>query len=358
MSFRIARNRPCPCGSGKKYKNCCMKKSAGLFGEPSSFLVAGRQGSVQGRVIDSEPQFAERPGFADPPQAGTKRRRKSKRLPWEVALLTDKEILFQLSKMGIEVSQEGFASWTERYTAAQEVVLELTKGRKQNLEPEQMKFVHRAVCELWKRWFPRKLCRELVLEWLQQGAAIDPSREDKRCDIWIQIWEAVKPYLTPEMRTVESAESKILKTHFMYNWIQDLGMAFYNAAVKKPEYAEKGIRFMEQVLDQFTEEDELFIMNFMCDLGTLYFRAGREADGEKWFREIIRKNPRKAQPYAHLSDALAFDRRGDKGPRDFERAIQVLEEALAVPVEDAEDFELDVRIADLREQLAKQRSKG
>ena len=24
---RIGRNEPCPCGSGKKYKNCCGKKA-------------------------------------------------------------------------------------------------------------------------------------------------------------------------------------------------------------------------------------------------------------------------------------------------------------------------------------------
>ena len=23
---KIGRNKPCPCGSGKKYKNCCLKK--------------------------------------------------------------------------------------------------------------------------------------------------------------------------------------------------------------------------------------------------------------------------------------------------------------------------------------------
>ena len=26
---RVGRNEPCPCGSGKKYKNCCMRKAAG-----------------------------------------------------------------------------------------------------------------------------------------------------------------------------------------------------------------------------------------------------------------------------------------------------------------------------------------
>ena len=26
---RVGRNDPCPCGSGKKYKNCCMHRAAG-----------------------------------------------------------------------------------------------------------------------------------------------------------------------------------------------------------------------------------------------------------------------------------------------------------------------------------------
>ena len=26
---RIGRNDPCPCGSGKKYKNCCLRKGGG-----------------------------------------------------------------------------------------------------------------------------------------------------------------------------------------------------------------------------------------------------------------------------------------------------------------------------------------
>jgi preprotein translocase subunit SecA len=28
-SAKVGRNDPCPCGSGKKYKNCCMRNDAG-----------------------------------------------------------------------------------------------------------------------------------------------------------------------------------------------------------------------------------------------------------------------------------------------------------------------------------------
>lgn len=29
---KTGRNKPCPCGSGEKYKNCCMGKEDGLYG--------------------------------------------------------------------------------------------------------------------------------------------------------------------------------------------------------------------------------------------------------------------------------------------------------------------------------------
>ena len=43
MSEKIKRNDPCPCGSGKKYKQCCLKNVS----QPTSGQV-GR--SLKGRV--------------------------------------------------------------------------------------------------------------------------------------------------------------------------------------------------------------------------------------------------------------------------------------------------------------------
>ncbi len=35
---RIGRNAPCPCGSGKKYKKCCMDKPSLALLKPESIL--------------------------------------------------------------------------------------------------------------------------------------------------------------------------------------------------------------------------------------------------------------------------------------------------------------------------------
>jgi hypothetical protein len=39
MANKIGRNAQCPCGSGKKYKNCCLKKTTALRG--GKFFDAG-----------------------------------------------------------------------------------------------------------------------------------------------------------------------------------------------------------------------------------------------------------------------------------------------------------------------------
>jgi uncharacterized ion transporter superfamily protein YfcC len=36
---KVGRNAPCPCGSGKKYKHCCLAKSAAMP-QPYKLLIA------------------------------------------------------------------------------------------------------------------------------------------------------------------------------------------------------------------------------------------------------------------------------------------------------------------------------
>jgi hypothetical protein len=37
---KTGRSQPCPCGSGKKYKHCCLDKSAAGVGDVPAFRVA------------------------------------------------------------------------------------------------------------------------------------------------------------------------------------------------------------------------------------------------------------------------------------------------------------------------------
>jgi SEC-C motif/Antitoxin Xre/MbcA/ParS C-terminal toxin-binding domain len=44
MSEKIGRNDPCPCGSGKKYKKCCLS---------NAFVEVGRQETIRRRLVDN-----------------------------------------------------------------------------------------------------------------------------------------------------------------------------------------------------------------------------------------------------------------------------------------------------------------
>jgi len=53
---KIGRNEPCPCGSGKKYKACCLGKQA----EPSQALYYRRLSEAHNRLVDRLLNFANR----------------------------------------------------------------------------------------------------------------------------------------------------------------------------------------------------------------------------------------------------------------------------------------------------------
>ncbi len=41
-ALKVGRNDPCPCGSGKKYKDCCLPK-----GEKALWKIYKRQGKIE-----------------------------------------------------------------------------------------------------------------------------------------------------------------------------------------------------------------------------------------------------------------------------------------------------------------------
>ena len=55
----ISRNSPCPCGSGKKYKRCCMDKETSAPVSTASFLAAEVAVIAEEQEVDSIEQLNE-----------------------------------------------------------------------------------------------------------------------------------------------------------------------------------------------------------------------------------------------------------------------------------------------------------
>jgi uncharacterized protein len=53
MVEKIGRNDPCPCGSGKKYKNCCLtKKKLGLKGMSVKWISKPQEKKVLPNLLE------------------------------------------------------------------------------------------------------------------------------------------------------------------------------------------------------------------------------------------------------------------------------------------------------------------
>ncbi|HPD61710.1 MAG TPA: SEC-C metal-binding domain-containing protein, partial [Thermodesulfobacteriota bacterium] len=49
---KIGRNDPCPCGSGKKYKKCCLIKQGDQGGEFLWYKLRRTEGELTGRLLE------------------------------------------------------------------------------------------------------------------------------------------------------------------------------------------------------------------------------------------------------------------------------------------------------------------
>ena len=356
---KTGRNQACPCGSGKKFKRCCLKQrgqEAAPASRPPIRITdppAGFEGSpyLLAKSWQRSARFA-RMQREEPARAATFW------TPDRIGALDTEEILERLMQLGIEVIREDFAARAEasataiawRLSEPWRAVLE----RRGALEHQDDRFLSLIACELWKRWCPHRPSREMLDDWMQEGYDLASAGEGTAaCERWWPVWEAIRDRLEPQMGTCTQAQAVCGGTHFIFNWIQDLAWELHGAARDQPRFAALGEQLCREVIEQFTAEEGNFELNFRADLGEFMFLAGRDEEGEAVFAALIEEHPDEGIGYARLASIVAHGVRGARagGPSDVPRAIELLEQAIARPINDPDDWDLEYRLEDLRKPL-------
>ncbi len=367
---KIGRNMPCPCGSGKKYKKCCLPKA-----QTATLTAAGSATHpVETRLpfrapVDSFGAVASPGGMGIPPHTVVKmfesseifanmQRDEPERagkfwLPKRVASLTTDEILERLRQLGIDGTEPAFSPLAVDRTSAWDVS-EVWRERTGSLQRHDDDFLGLAACELWRRYCADRPSVEMLDDWMQEGYELVGGRRcAEACDLWWRVWSVIRFRFRPEMRTLEEAAVVFDGMQCLSNWVQDFTMEVHNVGLDDAKYAAMGAELCRDVLRQFVGESELFVGNFRADLGELLFLAGQREEGERELLDLIRDRPNSAIGYAYLATVLGGGARGGEAPVDLKRAISLLERALAVPVKDAADFDVERRLTGLRSARAK-----
>ncbi len=180
---------------------------------------------------------------------------------------------------------------------------------------------------------------------------LDKQDHQGACEAWARVWDQLLLRLSPAMTSCEKTLPVYDGSFYLSDWLQDYCAVLHNLALEDRAMAQTGASFCSMVLLQFTEEADHLRENFQASLGEFYYLAGDVAKGEKVLLELIAQRPHRSAGYAYLSDMLGEARYNldDDQPLDLQRAIAVLEQGLAYPVEDAEDYDLDKRLGWFRE---------
>jgi hypothetical protein len=202
-----------------------------------------------------------------------------------------------------------------------------------------------AACALWKRWRPEGPSREMLTErLLRQGFADDHGRFTEAVEHGQQFWSLLQKVLTPEIRTCELADALLGRPGALSNWPSDFAITAHTAAHDNPEAGRLAAATLAEVLARFPDEPDDWTLSLVHSRAELIYETVSREEGEQILRGQIAAHPDRAGAYVTLANLWAEDGKEHQ-------AFHLLEEAAARAVEDGDDWDLAVRIEDLREAM-------
>jgi tetratricopeptide (TPR) repeat protein len=295
---KIGRNDPCPCGSGKKYKKCCIDKATPLISA----------------INRNHHWFLE-----------------------EIEEFTTEDIISQLRTFGVRFDEAQFQKDVRRFYSAEKLADNWEKEFAITASGLDVDFIWMACTVLWKRLAPDVINSERLDDMMQEGyTLLQPEGPDKTtecCNLWLQVWDHLKPRFTEDMKSIEDAENVFNGMQCLSNWCQDLEMELLNAGGSDPSFYQKRIDYCREFCSLFPESSELVIFNMKRAEAESYFFLGETEQGDQAFQALIEEFPDNAWGYIGWGDMYSIfcPRHIEK---NLKKAREIYEMALGIDSEE------------------------
>lgn len=277
MNHKTGRNDPCPCGSGKKYKKCCLDKVTGV-------------GSVSWDID-------------------------------KVGAMSTEEIFKKLDTIGIQTDQDQFLQDVNKFYSASALANHWL--RPIGLDIADVDFVHYASIILWEKLAPGTINDEMLDDMIQNGyLEFEKGKSKIGCQCWLTVWEHIKPRFTSDMKSITDAESVFTGVEKLSNWTQDLEMELGDA-----DLHEDRIKYCREFTEMFPESPDSIILNMKMAEAEGYFNIGQRDKAETMFSDLQKDYPVSAQVYCRWGDLFVFRCNPDFVP-DYEKAEKIYRMAL------------------------------
>jgi tetratricopeptide (TPR) repeat protein len=310
---KIGRNDPCPCGSGKKYKKCCMEKDEQLMAKQTL-----RSHDIHFLTYE------------------------------EINELSTDEIIHKLEKMGIPFNQETFLKDIEKFYSAEDLSENWFNKYTVTAKGREEDFPWLAAWILWERLSPAsKLSSEQMSDLIDRGFEYLAENDSiSACDTWLKVWEAIKGRIRLAFKNLDDLDRHYENSFFIRDFCQDLEAELHNAGLEDPAYFAKRIQYCREFCDYFPKESELIIHNMRRAIAESYAKLDQYREAEWEFEKLVQEFPNNPWGYIGWGDIFFLEQK-----KDYYKARELYEKGLAIATDKMDIEALKERLEDLKESL-------
>ena len=328
------RNDPCPCGSGKKYKKCCLNNTA------STVLTRSLQ-----RLLQQPAARQDRWDFR------------------KVEALSTEEIISKLKGFGIPFEDLQFQKDVRHFLSAEELTEDWHKRFTISTTGFDDDFIWLACVALWKRLAPDVTSTDLIDDLIDKGYHCLEQRdknsrasEIKASDIWLEAWELLKQRFLPQVQSIDALDRIFRGSVVPSYWVSDLEAECYNAGRDAPEYYERRIMFCREFCQLLPDSPPSIFQEMRRAEAETYYYVNRKEEGEAAFRSLVDDYPDNVWGYIGWGDVYHWSFGRNQEP-DFDQAERIYRMAIDQGLGD--DDNLQERLKSLNEsrQAAKAKAK-
>ncbi len=356
---KIGRNDPCPCGSGKKFKKCCIDKPAyrspavQSLGQSGGISASRREGMLSSRSSRAIEELITRMAnpmdlFGGPVPISRRERRltatRGGEARWTedaVRVMSNAEIFSHLRALGIESSEESFWAMAVSGDSSERLFEETWGTRWNEATDDDALFAWLAMDVLWERLVPDRVRIEDVDRRIGAGyELLEQERRAAALETWWEAWEKLKVWLGDKpVRTFDHIDDLARDglTDFFINWIWDCDEALSNAMEGDSTWANRRLELFDDLRNRLVDEGGSNAVNLARACGESLFALRRKDEGDACFAALIEQFPDNVWGYIGWADEYnpIFARHPDYA--DKERAREIYRRGLERTSAEQED---------------------
>lgn len=146
--------------------------------------------------------------------------------------------------------------------------------------------------------------------------------------LWLEAWPAVLEAMAAAgVETLSEFDEVFQGRACIFNWVQDLEVALWNAGIDDERFVHEGLRYCEDFLARFGQDERPVLENMRRALGNFHAALGDLAKADELFRGWLGEDP--AWGWGWLGWADCYRSVGKTN--DVPRAESILKDGLATP---------------------------